>query len=497
MKNASWVILVMLLVAVGAFAGEQGATSQPGQGGCCQFSQPGVGFGAWNKLAGSACCASSKPAGGCCSTTQTARCEAPASSQNTPSASQPRTQPATCAGTLPPGDANSPEYWFALAATEIGSMADAEERADAWKLLGVAKADAGDFEGAKKQAEAVGEEQRYAILSAVVLGYAKRGDVAGVKGTVELIAKPEGRDGALRRAVSILCSKGYLSQAGELAGMISHSGLRGKARCLIAKKQALGGRMEEAKSAAEQVPDERLKGNLAKAIARIEAVAASEQVTDGPDDGPEADAVSEVLKGLAIARAQAGQLDEAFRFAGRLKSPAGRATAYAAAAEAMFVRGDKAGAAKAIQLAEETVGAEPDKLASASAYGAMAAARLKMNDLEGVRESVQDALETSRHNADPFRLEVGSFSATGKPALLGLRLRIGDIEDALAAARTPHGNYGPMDCYLIGLTLAETGKMDDLAGWLATLTAPVERAYACAGAGGGLIIRKQGDTEAR
>lgn len=401
------------------------------------------------------------------------------------------TQPATCPIAFPSLEDQTPESWFARAAAEIDSLPDAEAKSGVDKLIGIARADAGDFEGAKQYAEKVGSDQRDEILSSVILGYSRRQDIAAIKPVAEMIANVRIRDNSLRRAVSVLCGKGRLAEALEVAAIITEQWQRSKALGLVAKKQALAGRMEEAKATVERIPHERARGLFAQAIAKIETVATSDSATDGRDEGSETDRVEDILTGLAAARAREGKPDDSLRFAGRHDSQMRRATAYASAAEALADQGDNPGAEKALRLAEEAAALEGDRSCKAIAYSRLTEARLKTGDVAGARQDLRNVLEINNHEPDTLRLEVGSFSASGKPALIGMRLRMGDVEDALAAARTPNGDFGWMDCYLIGLILAETGKMEDLAKFLPALVSPAERIYACTGVGAGLLARKQ------
>jgi len=488
MNKASLATLGVLAVVVAAWAVDRGASDPLTRGitppsGEALTSACGDGTAA----SGPVGCLSTKPATGCCSSSQPTTADACGLCCCGGAASQPATSPAK----LPPGDANSPDYWFALAAGQMDALPDQDARDELSKLMGIARADAGDLKGAVAQADKVGEDQRGEILSSVILAEAKNGNVAEIKAVAERI--PDGRvhDNAVYRAVSVLCDKGRLAEANQIASVITDKVLRSRSYCLIAKKQALSGHMDEAKATVQLVSEERFRGYMPAAIAKIESLAASKTVTDRPEDNSETDSVQEILTGLAAARARDGHLEEAMKFAGRQESCVQRSLAYTAIAERKAEGNDKAGADKAFGLAQEAAEQDTDALAKAIAFGATAAARMKIGDTEGAKKSIQDALKANPNDTEGFRLEVGSFYASGRPALVGLRLKLGDIQEALAMAKTPDGDYAGMDCYLVGLSLSEAGRTQELANWLPMVSNPTGRAYAYVGVASGLLVRQQ------
>jgi hypothetical protein len=497
MKTATWVVAVVLLAAGAVGAADQTGLDQLKTGVSCPAVQPGTSSVCPVDKKAGGCCATSQPAGDCCATSKPAgecckssgKCSA--ASKPACCGSCPTTQPTTAAAALPVGDPNVPESWFLRAEAEIDALPDVEAKDEVAKLMGIARADAGDYQGAAAAAKKLEDPMRSEIFSSIILGHARAGDVSAIKAVADQITESRIHDNGLWRAVSVLCGKGRLASAEEVAALVTDPGLRSRVYVLIAKKYAMAENMDKAKAIAEQIPEKRLKDYMPEAMAKIGTVISNDSAKDGADEQPETDKVQEILTGLAAAFAHRGNLEDALRFAGRQEAFVQQALAYVAVAEAMADRGEQAGVDRAFSLAEQSAGKDSDSLAKGISYAAVAMAKLKIGDLAGARKSMQDVLAIPEGSEEPFRLEVGSFSASGKPALLGLRLRLGDVQEALAMAKTPNGDYGWMDCYLIGMMLAKEGRMEPLGQWMSTLASAPERVYANIGVGAGLLARKQ------
>ena len=497
MKTTTWAVAAVLLATGSVYSADKTGLDQLKAGVSCPIVQPGTSnVCPVDKKAG-CCCAASQAAGDCCATSKPAgeccksNCKCGAVSKPACCGSCPTTQPTTGAAALPAGDPSVPESWFLRAEAEIDALAGVEARDEVRKLMGIARADAGDYQGAATEAGKLKDPMRSEIFSSIMLGHARAGDVSAIKAVAGQISEPGIRDSGLWRAASVLCNKARLAESEEVATLIADPRLQSRVYVLIAKKYALAENEAKAKAITEQISEKRLKDYMPEALAKIKTVIANDSANDGAKEQPETDSVQEILTGLAAAFAHRGNLEEALRSAARQKAFVQQALAYVAVAEAQADRGEKEGMDKAFSMAEQSAGKESDSLAKGIAYAAVAMAKLKTNDLSGARKSMQEVLAIPGAGGDPFRLEVGSFSASGNPALLGLRLRLGDVQEALAAAKTPEGNYEEMDCYLIGMLLAKEGRMEPLGQWISALTSAPQRVYANIGVGAGLLARKQ------
>jgi tetratricopeptide (TPR) repeat protein len=332
----------------------------------------------------------------------------------------------------------------ALAAAE--RIEEADQRSEAYGAVALALAQAGQIEQAQ-------EAFQQALAAA------------------ERIEEADQRSEAYGAVAEALAQAGQIEQAQEAfqqalaaAERIEYDYRRSRAYGAVAEALAQAGQIEQAQEAFQQAlaAAERIEydyrrsrayGAVAEALAQAgqaeQALAAAERIEW-------ANGRSEAYREVALALAQAGLAEQALAAAERIEDAGWRSSAYRAVAEAVAVALAQAGQIEQAQEAFQQALAAAERIEDAgwrsSAYRAVA---------EAVAVALAQAGQVEQALAAAERIEDAYWRSWAYRAVALALAQAGQIEQALAAAERIEYDYGRSEAYRkVAEALAQAGQIE-------------------------------------
>ena len=319
-------------------------------------------------------------------------------------------------------------------------ISDNDTRARGFRSIAQAQAEAGDIAGAMETARGISSDSYYrgSAFRDIAAAQAEAGDIAGAMDTVREISDSDQRASAFGDIAGAQAEAGDIAGAMGTARGISGSGSRAWAFSRIAQAQARAGDIAGAMNTARGISsDSYHRGSTFRDIAAAQAEAgdiagAKDTARKISDNGSRAWA----FMWIAEAQAEAGDLAGAKDTARKISDSDYRAWGFRSIAYAQAEAGDIAGAkdtasgisdsddrawafmwiAEAQAEADDLAGAKDtargifDSHVRAKAFIAIANAQAGAGDAQGAGQSLLEALNSALEASDPLLDELQTFS---------------------------------------------------------------------------------------